>query len=550
MPIVILDGDEAIASRNDAAFRQWPERGAEYNRVEPIARPHLSPAFQLQRTDKIFTIGSCFARHIEQRLIDRGCDLPAVAMFQQPELVQFGANVLNNYGATSIRQELDWALNVPIEGNEAMFFAEVGNDRFVDIHLPTAMRPTDLTTAIARRNAIKAAYSELRNCNVVIVTLGLAEVWFDTKTQIFLNTAPRLALFRKWPGRYQIHVLDHAEILSHINAFLDLIRENCPPDVQVLLTVSPVPMTSTFRPMDVMVANTYSKSVLRAAVEQAVHEREFVHYYPSYESVTLSDRHEAWNDDQIHVTGRLVQTNVDRLLAAYLPEDSEETAEQVLDVLMSMKGQAARTRWVYAEARSHFLEQSSDFAVEFLRLALARKEYAHAERAMPSAAPGLDPTERSLFAAEIDLGLERVAQALAGLDASPLRTEQKRRPLLKQYWRLCTQAHIADGDLSMATASVLEWHKFANTGTPFAVLARGYAQAGDQTKALHFFGQALDCLKLGEDPVPIYLDKAESEIRMGDLDAAKETLNSVSDPANRAQQRRLERLRAFLPASS
>jgi hypothetical protein len=52
-------------------------------------------------------------------------------------------------------------------------------------------------------------------------------------------------------------------------------------------TVSPVPLYLTFSGEDIIVANTYSKSVLRAACDAVENSREHVDYFPSY--VTLLD---------------------------------------------------------------------------------------------------------------------------------------------------------------------------------------------------------------------------------------------------------------------
>ncbi len=46
-----------------------------------------------------------------------------------------------------------------------------------------------------------------------------------------------------------------------------LLDQVCPRDYRLILTISPVPLSATFTPSDVAVANSYSKSVLRAAVE-------------------------------------------------------------------------------------------------------------------------------------------------------------------------------------------------------------------------------------------------------------------------------------------
>jgi hypothetical protein len=55
---------------------------------------------------------------------------------------------------------------------------------------------------------------------------------------------------------------------------------------KVILTVSPVPLVATAEDSHVLVATTYSKSVLRVAAEAIVRRRSSVAYFPSFEIVT------------------------------------------------------------------------------------------------------------------------------------------------------------------------------------------------------------------------------------------------------------------------
>lgn len=72
--------------------------------------PSLSPRFQLNRGDRVFTIGSCFAREIEEHLY--GFDLPTRELVLGPELVQGRPNgVLNEYNAASMTQRIEWAVS-------------------------------------------------------------------------------------------------------------------------------------------------------------------------------------------------------------------------------------------------------------------------------------------------------------------------------------------------------------------------------------------------------------------------------------------------------
>src|SRR5206468_12443076 len=102
------------------------------------------------------------------------------------------------------------------------------------------------------------------------------------------------------------------------------------PDLRMLVTVSPVAMSTTFTGGEVLVANSYSKAVQRAAVEAFVRRHDNVDYFPSFESVMLSDRRQAWRDDQAHASDAIVRLNVLRMIEAYAAEEEEDTSESAV----------------------------------------------------------------------------------------------------------------------------------------------------------------------------------------------------------------------------
>jgi hypothetical protein len=71
---------------------------------------------------------------------------------------------------------------------------------------------------------------------------------------------------------------------------------------ELLVTTSPVPLHSTFTPLDVRVANTESKSRIRAAVSEFVDRHPDVHYFHSYEMVVTAERQsDYFREDGRHV---------------------------------------------------------------------------------------------------------------------------------------------------------------------------------------------------------------------------------------------------------
>ncbi len=316
MPIIEMSGDDAVATRKENPFATWGNR-VQKNRVEPITKPWFPVPFQMESGERIFTVGSCFARHVEVALIKRGFKIPMRELFKREEFMGMDSGVVNNFGTPSIYNEFAWALGVQ-EFVPSDHIIEVQKGKFVDMHVISSIRPADYETVIKRRTAITEAYRSFAECRVIVITLGLVEVWYDSKTDFYLNSSPRPSMLRKEPERFKLHVLSYEEAHGYLEKTINLIRKYGRDDVQIIVTVSPVPLTITHRKDDVIVANSYSKSLLRVIADTVVAEHNNVTYYPSYESIMLSNRQNAWLDDFVHVTDEIVALNINRMVDAFV----------------------------------------------------------------------------------------------------------------------------------------------------------------------------------------------------------------------------------------
>jgi len=76
---------------------------------EPLFAPAISPGFKMQREDKIFAIGSCFARGVELALIGQKMDvLSKTAEFDSFPAMngELALGFTNKYNTFSIYNEL------------------------------------------------------------------------------------------------------------------------------------------------------------------------------------------------------------------------------------------------------------------------------------------------------------------------------------------------------------------------------------------------------------------------------------------------------------
>lgn len=328
MPLQAIPGLQAFENIRTNGQSAWTARGSPADRVGPMARPMFHPGFSLAKGDRIFTIGSCFAREIEPELGRLGFDVPMLDYGKGGDPTAGGD--LLNYGAPSIFNELEWALDPERPFDPATGLIEVTAGGYCDLHLTRVAKAAPLAEAVARRVRIKAAMAASAQCRVIIITLGLVEVWWDAAAQRYLNIAPPKQMVKKYPERFSLHVLGVDEVRDYLERALHLLLRFGRADHRVLLTVSPVPLAMTFTGDDVMVANAYSKSVLRAVAQELWRRHEHVDYFPSYESVTLSERGLAFEDDNRHVRPELVRLNIERMVGAYTGEIDERVYDRAL----------------------------------------------------------------------------------------------------------------------------------------------------------------------------------------------------------------------------
>jgi len=147
---------------------------------------------------------------------------------------------------------------------------------------------------------------------------GAAPLWRDLVADIFINTTPPGEAIKRYPGRYEFQVSNFAENFANLEEIHSLLGRFGHPQTQIVVTVSPVPLMATFTSEDIVLANTYSKSLLRTAAQEWAAAHANVHYFPSYEIVLNSARESAWLEDLRHVQGRLVNNIMDTFLGRYL----------------------------------------------------------------------------------------------------------------------------------------------------------------------------------------------------------------------------------------
>jgi hypothetical protein len=261
-----------------------------YTQLQEIWEP-----LALTRTTRIATAGSCFAQHIGNHLVKRGAryiDLETAPpnLFQsQAEKRRFGYEVYscrygNIYTARQLRQLFDEAF----ENRCPEEIVWQKGSRFFDALRPSVdpVGQDSPDTIIHLRNLhLKRVREMFQGLDLFIFTLGLTEGWESLSDYTMYPSAPGTICGTFDDKLYSFRNLTYPEILSDLKSFwasLKLIN----PKAEMLLTISPVPLTATASGNHVLVASTYSKAVLRAVAGDLTKIDPNIHYFPSFELIS------------------------------------------------------------------------------------------------------------------------------------------------------------------------------------------------------------------------------------------------------------------------
>ncbi|HEX8047394.1 GSCFA domain-containing protein [Rhizobium sp.] len=276
--------------------------------------PTINPGFQMRRGDKIFTIGSCFARNIEEVLVVHGFNVPVKAFtLAGPEIALPPNHILNEYNAGTTMQRIESVCDL-FEYTDEMGIEETDKG-FLDLFLHVLTLPTSYDRLIERRREIQTLYKEMLSSDVVILTMGLIEAWYDNTFNCYLNKTPSNMLIRADESRFSFHRFELDDVVKRMSRGIEVALEFGVKNI--LLTVSPVPLETTFTRDGSVLANSYSKAVLRVAADILSKKYPQVDYFPSYEIVT-SFGTGGYVEDNVHVKEDVVEQVVDYMAECYI----------------------------------------------------------------------------------------------------------------------------------------------------------------------------------------------------------------------------------------
>jgi hypothetical protein len=282
---------------SDNPYQQQPSKAFWHSAITERSPLDISemwdPKFDIKKRHKIATYGSCFAQHIGKNLERRGYTWlraePAVKGMSAENLSRFGYELFssrtgNIYTTSQLLQWAEWALDpkrLPAE-----IWQEDG--RFFDPFRPNLEPDGFGSEAELRRmqaQTCAAFKTSIKRADFMVFTLGLTERWQHKTGGYEYAMCPGTIAGSFDKTQHEFSNMSFQEVEESLQKALANIRI-LNPNIQIILTVSPVALAATASKNHVLVANIHSKSILRAVAGQMALAHDFIDYFPSYEIIS------------------------------------------------------------------------------------------------------------------------------------------------------------------------------------------------------------------------------------------------------------------------
>jgi len=230
-------------------FSRFPETIASLADVEQAVQKHVlshvsKDALKIGKDSRVVTVGSCFAANMAH-----GFRLNSVAATN----LTVGEAINSTYANLEF---FEWALGNSQSVSEE-FFQKFGKDEV---------------------NVL------LRQADLLIYTLGVAPCFFEKSTGKFILPQKGDGVRGVMKGKYVFRTTTVKENFDNLKSIISIVRR-ANPSIQIVFSLSPVPLLSTLESRSAMEADCISKATLRVAVDEVVADSAGCLYWPSFEVV-------------------------------------------------------------------------------------------------------------------------------------------------------------------------------------------------------------------------------------------------------------------------
>jgi len=307
-------------------FEPWQVWPGSFDNPPPDGRYPLAPGRNLTITKStaIASMGSCFAREIKRKLIQRGYHY-ITEETDHPASVHASAAWERVYNTFCMRQIFEYTFGDWHPAQRWWQAPESGlvQDPFRRTVIYDTLEAAEDDFERHRRHSRRA----LTRAELLIITLGLTEIWQDKRdgSVISLPTGPYVREGGDF-SPYAFRVSRYEENLANLERIHRIMAAQNP-DCRILVTVSPVNLWATFRTdLDVISASCNSKATLRAAADEFAARHDNVVYYPAFEMAwvyqpLMGQSYFAEGRENFHVNKPTVKFIMDHFFSFFAPDE-------------------------------------------------------------------------------------------------------------------------------------------------------------------------------------------------------------------------------------
>ena len=292
--------------------------------------------FDLSHSDKVLSVGSCFAQHMADRLLHYKfycTSNPYGTLFHPIPLLQ---NLTKALKGAEVDEELS------LEREEAVFHYSCHSSIWADSKAELKMKLQGLQLSVAK---------DLKESKLIILTFGTSFLYQ------LADSGKAVANCHKQPKNTFTKGLSSPQEIQAVfqSFYCELKKQN--PGIQILLTVSPVRHIR-----DGVHNNNVSKSALLLACEEIQNTFEDVHYFPAYEIVLDELRdYRFFEKDRVHPNEEARDYVWNKFSDALLNPESKLLTKDLDKLFSSINHRAFREE---SEVHQQFLKKTLDLALE------------------------------------------------------------------------------------------------------------------------------------------------------------------------------------------
>lgn len=272
-----------------------------------------SPSVKLDYSNRIFTIGSCFATEISDKLSER-----KFSVLNNPFGVLFHPIAIENALMRIYSQEEYQASE--IYKNEELFISWDHHSSFSD---------TSLEKILFHINKnLKEAHSFLREADMVVITLGTAFVYRLRQYDLIVANCHKIS-----NHQFTKYLLQEHQIKTSLKNIVEMLTDIGKKGLKIVFTLSPVRHAK-----DGIVENNLSKARLLCAIHSAIDSYlANCEYFPVYEFVMDDLRdYRFYKEDLVHPNDLAINYIWEKFKTAYISQKALPLMQKVEKINQSL----------------------------------------------------------------------------------------------------------------------------------------------------------------------------------------------------------------------